>query len=291
MLEFLGLCVLLLLLTAVVLRRVPVTSMGAARALGLLAGAASVGLLFSLGHLMVPSKAEATYEQQIRSALGVKGRLYARGGLNIDGTATTCADDDAGSAHTACTVGPPYPAYVRYTCTDANGCDLTLSETSAVEGDVLIIENAGSNVINFADTANVTLLKDNFAAQLNDVLMLIYNGASWTELNRTVNSSAVAVTCVDNDAGTAGACTLGPPYPATILYTCSDLNGCTVTLSETSAKSGDSFRVVNVSSNTATFADTSGVSETAGSFAAGQWDAITYVYITDRWVELARSNN
>lgn len=104
-----------------------------------------------------------------------------------------------------------------------------------------------------------------------------------------------AVTCAANvvDGGVfPAACTLALDK-GVVAYTCADADGCNVTLSEVGGAnySGRTMRVVNVGTNTVNFADTSGASELAGSFAAGQWDALTLIYLTDRWVELGRSNN
>jgi hypothetical protein len=78
---------------------------------------------------------------------------------------------------------------------------------------------------------------------------------------------------------------------ASVSITCNDPDGCNVTLTETSILDGQRVCYVNVSANTVNFADTAGVSEIAGAFAAGQWDSICLQYRTDRWVELSRSNN
>ncbi len=99
-----------------------------------------------------------------------------------------------------------------------------------------------------------------------------------------------AVTIADNGAGTAAAATL-TPTTSYINITCNDANGCDVTMGETGAVTSTAIQITNVSSNTVNFADSSGVSETAGAFAAGQWDNITFRYNTDRWVETGRSNN
>lgn len=103
-------------------------------------------------------------------------------------------------------------------------------------------------------------------------------------------TTPTAVTTADDGAGTSPAQTL-TPVQSTIHYTCSDTDGCTIVLSETGAISGQKLTVINIGSNTATFADSAGVSETAGSFAAGAYDNISYQYVVDRWVETARVNN
>jgi hypothetical protein len=100
-----------------------------------------------------------------------------------------------------------------------------------------------------------------------------------------------AVTVADNgNGGTAAAATL-TPTATYINVTCNDAQGCDITMSETSMVDGTALQITNVSSNTTNFADSSGVSELAGAFAAGQWDTIAMRYVTDRWVETGRSNN
>jgi hypothetical protein len=100
-----------------------------------------------------------------------------------------------------------------------------------------------------------------------------------------------AQTIADNaNGGTAATLTL-VPATSNVELTCSDAQGCDITLSETGVLDGTIVHIVNVSANTCNFADTSGVTELAGAFAAGQYDSITLRYIVDRWVEAARSNN
>ncbi len=103
-------------------------------------------------------------------------------------------------------------------------------------------------------------------------------------------STVQAITVADTGDGSAAASTL-TPTAAYVSYTCSDTDGCTITLSETGAVDGSTVKVTNVSANASTFADTSGLTELAGSFAMGQYDSLTLVYATDRWVEVHRSNN
>jgi hypothetical protein len=101
---------------------------------------------------------------------------------------------------------------------------------------------------------------------------------------------ASAITIADNGGGTAAAYTL-TPIASYNKITCSDANGCDVTMGESGMIDGTIIRVVNVGTNVANFADTSGVSELTAAFAAGQWDFISFMYTTDRWSEIARSNN
>lgn len=105
-----------------------------------------------------------------------------------------------------------------------------------------------------------------------------------------VTNRVQAVTVADSGTGSAATATLTPSANRVGL-TCSDADGCTMTMAETAATTGDTVTIINVSANTATFADTSAVSELAGSAALGQWDSLTLQYLVDRWVETGRSNN
>lgn len=93
------------------------------------------------------------------------------------------------------------------------------------------------------------------------------------------------------EAQSFGATVTITPAATSVRMTCTDAGGCAVTLGESGVKDGQIVRFVNVSTNTCNFADTPGLTELAGAFAAGQWDTLALQYITDRWVELSRSNN
>lgn len=108
--------------------------------------------------------------------------------------------------------------------------------------------------------------------------------------DRLVTSPQSGITVASDGAGTAAAFTI-TPTASFLNVTCNDTDGCTPTLSETGAVDGTIIRVNHLTANAVTYADTSGVSETAGAFAAGQYDTITFLYASDRWIELARSNN
>jgi hypothetical protein len=102
-----------------------------------------------------------------------------------------------------------------------------------------------------------------------------------------------AITIPDNaNGGTAAAYTSTfAESDASVSLTCADAQGCNVTLTETSILDGQRVCYVNVGANTINFADTAGVSEIAGAFAAGTNDSICLQYRTNTWVELSRSNN
>jgi len=136
------------------------------------------------------------------------------------------------------------------------------------------------------------------AAELNvdNVKRLMKGGAEVTgtaTFNNRVVTTVQAVTVADNpaDGGTVPAAATLTPTGAHARITCSDADGCDITMSETGAVDGQLLTVTNVSTPAVNFADTSGVSETASTFAAGQYDSITFIYASDRWVEVSRSNN
>jgi hypothetical protein len=105
-----------------------------------------------------------------------------------------------------------------------------------------------------------------------------------------------SVTCADNGVGaSAAACSMPVPSTSGVrqlqFVTCSDVDGCNYTLTETSIVIGQELVIVNISANMVNIADSVGVSETAGAFAMGARDIISFVYVTDVWVESSRSNN
>lgn len=94
------------------------------------------------------------------------------------------------------------------------------------------------------------------------------------------------------DSGDGNAATSTPAISSSIIQlTCSDTDGCTITLSETGVLDGTRLSITNVSANVCNFADTAGVTEIAGAFAMGQYDTLVLEYVVNTWVEISRSNN
>lgn len=81
------------------------------------------------------------------------------------------------------------------------------------------------------------------------------------------------------------------PTTSYVELTCTNGAGCAVTLSEAGAAQGDTLTIVDVSTNANTITDSAGVTELAGNWVSGQYDSLTLVYMSDRWVETSRSNN
>lgn len=100
-----------------------------------------------------------------------------------------------------------------------------------------------------------------------------------------------ARTIADNAVGASPATLTLTPTASYVEITCNDPDTCDITMGETGIVEGTVVTIVNVSANVVDFADTVGVSEIAGAFAAGQFDAITLRYTGAEWVETVRSNN
>lgn len=77
---------------------------------------------------------------------------------------------------------------------------------------------------------------------------------------------------------------------STILLTIDDAASNGFVLSESGAVNGQVLRVINMTNANILFTDVAGVMEVAGA-TMGQYDAVSFVYATDRWIELCLSNN
>ncbi len=130
-----------------------------------------------------------------------------------------------------------------------------------------------------------------------DIENQAYAGAdAWAMRYTNVDGLKTGVTAAGAQVDTPGVASIGAsgtltPSTTLVKLTCTNAGGCTITLGESGIKDGQVAKIVNISANTANFADTSGVSELAGAFAMGQWDSLSLLYVTDRWVETGRSNN
>lgn len=96
----------------------------------------------------------------------------------------------------------------------------------------------------------------------------------------------------DDAAGTSPGFTLDVSSASVIYFACNDTSGeAIITMGESNATTGQVLTISNNGSNNCHFADTSGLSELAGAFAMGPYDAMTLRYVVDRWAEIGRSNN
>jgi hypothetical protein len=144
---------------------------------------------------------------------------------------------------------------------------ITGDQAADATGDVVISNGSGSAALTLSGGEDITGIGRNI----------------WTPQDFDV---------ADSGDGNPGTGTLNPNR-GTVICNCADANGCTVTMGETGAVSGQMVEIVTETAtpNLCNFADTAGVSELAGAFAADQWDSLKLVYIVDRWVEVSRSDN
>lgn len=100
-----------------------------------------------------------------------------------------------------------------------------------------------------------------------------------------------ADTIADSGDGNPATSTL-TPTSSHVQITCNDSDGCDITMGEAGdIRNGMPLVIVNVSANVVNFSDTSGVSELSGAIALGQYDSLTLVYASDRWIAGSTSNN
>jgi hypothetical protein len=112
------------------------------------------------------------------------------------------------------------------------------------------------------------------------------------DVEGTVRLGFSGFTIDNNNVGGSLASGTLNPTTSFVIIDCLDPDGCNVTMGETGPPTiGQIVTIVNETTPTVNFADTSGVSELAGAFAAGQWDSISMIYLGSRWVEVNRSNN
>lgn len=190
-----------------------------------------------------------------------------------------------------------------------SGANLSLTGGTADSNGVIQASNTGSNIFlksaigATAATTSVAafhIQHTNGALTAEDLEFLSEDSAGadlmkWDEEGDVTNKGRYASTAhsfaiADNGAGSAATGTLNPTS-SYVAVTCSDANGCDITMGETAAMDGSFVHIVNISANAANFADTAGVSELTGAIALGQYDSLTLVYVSDRWVEITTSNN
>lgn len=164
--------------------------------------------------------------------------------------------------------------------------EVTMTNTSGTQGTVMgvrgrVIRNGSGGTTTtgygiYAEDASIVA-----GALTNDYALGIEGRERYI-----VDSDTIA----DSGDGNPATATLNPSS-GYVELTCSDGDGCTITMGETGVLEGTPVIITNISANACNFADTSGVSELAGAFAMGQYDVLEIVYTGDRWVEMSRSDN
>lgn len=224
--------------------------------------------------------------------------IFASGGSAWNGSAwvakaaqSNLYAGSAGSAtiylDTALTIGNTFTPTARLTINTAGA---TFADDLAINGGDLTTNQTTFNLIN---TTATTL---NIGAAATTLNLGANTGTTSVDNNLFVEDrirlGAQTLTVADNgNGGTAATSTL-TPTASYVKVVCNDANGCDITMGEGSATDGDTLVVVNTTANNANFTNTAGVSQlTASPFNVNQYDNITFLYVTDRWIETARSNN
>lgn len=102
--------------------------------------------------------------------------------------AVTCADSGDGNPG-ALTITPA-ATYIEVTNSDANGCNVTMGEGSAVVGELLVLAvvSSAGGTVNFADSAGVSEIAGAYNAAINDTIAMVYgNTATYREWARSNN--------------------------------------------------------------------------------------------------------
>ena len=117
--------------------------------------------------------------------------IDSNGGVSFPAFALSIPDNANGGTAAEYTFTPTTDAarLVEVTCLDAQGCNVTMGETSVKNGQVVTFVNVAANVVNFADSAGISELAAAFAAGVNDVLHVYYSTSltTWIETGRSDN--------------------------------------------------------------------------------------------------------
>ena len=144
----------------------------------ILTGSGTVSITSTTGPVLL----EAGSSMDLTAPLGVSvyGRL-----VEIVQTLTVA---DSGDGSPAAGTLTPTRSLVNCTCSDTDGCAITLSETGAIAGQVLEVFGGSANVCTFADSAGVQELSGSLSLGANDVVSFRYLGSTWAQATAVVNN-------------------------------------------------------------------------------------------------------
>ena len=139
----------------------------------------TVGLIVG-GEIQASQSNDIVATDDLKATDNVEGREFVyNASQNIDIA-------DSGDANPASLTSTIDHNLVIVSCLDADGCNLTLSETNQNDMHIIIV-NDSANIVNFSDTAGVTELAGAFAMGQYDSLTLVYAGDRFVELSRSNN--------------------------------------------------------------------------------------------------------
>ena len=141
---------------------------------------------------------------------------------------------------------------------------------------------------------DLTLVDDLVVGDDADVVADLTAGTIASDAGVTATTRFLATpsaqTIADSGDGSAAAGTVAATSQV-VHITCSDTNGCALTLSETGAVSGAKLFIVNIGTNSLTIADSAGVQETTGSLTLGANDNVWFCYIPSAWIQCMAVTN
>lgn len=136
--------------------------------------------------LVIVNDGGTAYARYKSSGVAASSGWEIEGELSYLLQTVTVADNGNGGTAASGTITPTQ-SVIHVTCNDANGCNMTMSETSAIADQVVTIVNISANTVNMADTSGVSEIADAFAMGQYDSIDLIYIVDRWVEKNRSNN--------------------------------------------------------------------------------------------------------
>lgn len=102
----------------------------------------------------------------------------------------TCADNGGGTPAACTATNIDSRCAQLVTCNDADGCALTLDESSAAAGQRAFIMNVGTNNVTIADSAGVQETDGGATLTLgtNDTVEFVYGNTTWAQLGQASNN-------------------------------------------------------------------------------------------------------
>jgi hypothetical protein len=216
----------------------------------------------------------------LNANIATDGSVSASGTLDISGSSTL---------YSTLQLGGYASDNLNYNIVaQANGNAASRTDVITTDNDFFIEGNLETDGLSYLDSGFISsassTVSGNFFVAGNLTV------SSTASISGRVQQVVQSVVGTDNGAGSAQSITL-TPTSGYVEINCQDSSGCNVTLSETDALQGTVVTIMNISANTITFSDSSGVLElnNNGSLSlTARYNTLVVVYASDRWVELSR---